>query len=111
MVAGTDVSRLLAAYEAMSGTIETRIDSRHHEATVGDQAAFFDTVKAMTTVLQGMGNPFQDESPDLLSLDTRRIPQTPVLHSQSLPTVREDCRSSRCSSVEQGSFHLARAAR
>ena len=81
MVAVTDVSRLLPAYGAMSGTIDTRIDSRQHETTVGDQAAFFDTVKAMTTVLQDMGNPFQDESPDLLSLDTRIISQTPVLHS------------------------------
>ena len=41
MVAGPKVSRLLAAYEAMSGTIDTRIDSRHHEATVGAQTAFF----------------------------------------------------------------------
>ena len=27
----------------------------------------------MTTVLQDMGNPFQDESSDLLSLDTKNI--------------------------------------
>ena len=68
-----EVSRLLAAYEAMSGTIYTRIDSRHHEATVGAQTAFFENVKTMTTVLQDMGNPFQDESSDLLSLDTKNI--------------------------------------
>ena len=42
MVAGPEMSRLLAAYEAMSGTIDTRIDSRHHEATVGAQTAFFE---------------------------------------------------------------------
>ena len=73
MVADPEVSRLLAAYEAMSGTIDTRIDSRHHEATVGAQTAFFENVKTMTTVLQDMGNPFQDESSDLLSLDTKNI--------------------------------------
>ena len=67
------MSRLLAAYEAMSGTTDTRIDSRHHEATVGAQTAFFENVKAMTTVLQDMGNPFPDESSDLLSLDTKNI--------------------------------------
>ena len=43
----------------MSGTI---IDNRHHEAIVGAQTAFFENVKIMTTVLQDMGNPFQDES-------------------------------------------------
>ena len=69
MVAGPEVSRLLAAYEAMSGTIYTRMDSRHHvmpavhsyEATVGAQTAFFENVKAMTAVLYDMDNPFQNE--------------------------------------------------
>ena len=57
MVASPEVSRLLVAYESMSGTIDTRIDSRHHEATIGAQTAFFGNVKAMTMVLQDMGNP------------------------------------------------------
>ena len=43
------------------------------EVTVGAQTAFFGNVKATTTVLQDMGNPFQDESSDLLSLDTKNI--------------------------------------
>ena len=100
MVAGPEVSHLLAAYEAMPGTIDTRIDSRHHEATVGAQTAFFNNVKAMTTVLQDMGNPFQDESSDLLSLSlyTKSI-ANPFSHSLSLPTIREGCSSFRYSSV------------
>ena len=73
MVAGPEVSRLLAACEAMPGAIDTRIDSSHRKATLGAQTAFFDNMKAMTTVLQDMGNPFQDESSDLLSLDTKNI--------------------------------------
>ena len=53
------MSHLLAAYNYMSGTmyVYTRIDSRHHVATVGAQTAFFENVKIMTTVLQDMGNP------------------------------------------------------
>ena len=43
------------------------------ESHVGAQTAFFENVKAMTVVLQDMGNPFQDESSDLLSLDTKNI--------------------------------------
>ena len=73
MVEGPEVNRLLAAYEAMSSSIDTRIDRRHHEATVGAQTALFENVKVMTTVLQDMGNPFQNESSDLLSLDTKNI--------------------------------------
>ena len=69
IVAGPEVSRLLAIYEAMSGTIDIRIDSRHHEATVGAQTA----CESHDNALQDMGNPFQDESSDLLSLNTKNI--------------------------------------
>ena len=75
MVEGPEVNPLLAAYEAMSSSIDTRIDRRHHDATVGAQTALFENVKVMTTVLQDMGNPFQNESSDLLSLDTKNIVQ------------------------------------
>ena len=76
MVEGPEVNPLLAAYEAMSSSIDTRIDRRHHEATVGAQTALFENVKVKTTVLQDMGNPFQNESSDLLSLDTKNIANT-----------------------------------
>ena len=85
MVEGPEVNPLLAAYEAMSSSIDTRIvDRRHHEATVGAQTALFENVKVMTTVLQDMGNPFQNESSDLLSLDTKNIanPSLEILPAQ-----------------------------
>ena len=80
MVEGPEVNPLLAAYEAMSSSIDTRIDRRHHEATVGAQTALFENVKVMTTVLQDMGNPFQNESSDLLSLDTKNIANPSLAH-------------------------------
>ena len=43
-----------------------------HKLTVSAQTAFFENVKAMTTLLQDMCNPFQDESSELL-LDTKNI--------------------------------------
>ena len=73
MVEGPEVNPLLAVYEAMSSSIDRRIDRRHHDVTVGAQTALFENVKVMTTVLQDMGNPFQNESSDLLSLDTKNI--------------------------------------
>ena len=48
MVEGPEVNPLLAAYEAMSSSIDTRIDSRHDEATVGAQTDLFENVKVMT---------------------------------------------------------------
>ena len=46
MVEGPEVNPLLAACEAMSSSIDTRIDRRHHEATVGAQTALFENVKS-----------------------------------------------------------------
>ena len=84
MVAGPEVSRLLAAYEAMSGIIDTRIDSRHHEATLGDQTAFFENVKAL--IYNGVFRILATHS-KMSHLTycrwTRRISQTPESESES----------------------------
>ena len=83
MVASPEVSCLLAAYKAVSA-IDTHIDSRHHEANVDAQTAFFENVKAMTTVLQDMGNPFQYESSDILFIgrEEYRLTQLVATHHQ-----------------------------
>ena len=41
MLASPEVSRMLAAYEAMFDNIVTLIHSRHHEANVVAQTYFF----------------------------------------------------------------------
>ena len=64
-------------YEAMSSSIDTRIGRRHHEATVGAQTALFENVKVM-------GNPFQNESSDLLSLDTKNIANPSLAQSVAI---------------------------
>ncbi|XP_056134724.1 mucin-5AC [Lampris incognitus] len=40
---------------------------------MGAQRSFFEKVKALSEVLQEMGNPFQEESADLLVLDTKNV--------------------------------------
>ena len=73
MVAGPEVSRLVAGYEAMSGMKDATYSSRHHEQTLSAQKSFFENVKSLSAVMQEMGNPFQEESADLLVLDTKNI--------------------------------------
>ena len=46
-------------------------DIRHHEQVESKQKAFVKQVQAMTNTLEEMGNPFLEESEDLLVLDTR----------------------------------------
>ncbi|KAK6175971.1 hypothetical protein SNE40_014343 [Patella caerulea] len=73
MVAGPEVSRLLFGYEAMSGEKDVTHSSRHHEQTRSAQKSFFEKVKSLSAVMQEMGNPFQEESADLMVLDTKNI--------------------------------------
>ena len=63
MVAGPEVSHLVAQYE-----------SADHEQTEHTQKAFFDKVQKLYTVMKYMGNPFMEETEDLFTLDTKYCP-------------------------------------
>ena len=47
--------------------------TRHHEQTKSIQVTFAQHVKSMVEVIEEMGNPFVEESKDLLRLDTGDI--------------------------------------
>ena len=74
MVAGPELSRLIVGYEAMSSVKDAAISSKHHEQTLSAQRSFLEKAKALLTVLKEMGNPFQEDSADLLVLDTKNNP-------------------------------------
>ena len=46
---------------------------KHHEQTPTYQRSFLEKVQRLTSTLEEMGNPFQEETGDLLSLDTKDI--------------------------------------
>ena len=73
MVAGPEICRLVANFETVSGTKDAKKSNRHHEQTETVQRAFFEKVKQLTMVMEEMGNPFEEESGDLLTLDTKDI--------------------------------------
>ena len=73
MVAGPEVSRLVAAYEVMCGMKDATSSTKHHEQTLSAQKSFLEKVEALSTVLKEMGNPFREESADLLALDSKNI--------------------------------------
>ena len=57
----------------MSGSKDTKKGSHHHEQSPTAQKTFFKKVQRLTAVMEEMGNPFSEESSDLLSLDTKDI--------------------------------------
>lgn len=46
---------------------------RHHEQNLTAQKTFFDKVQKLSSVMREMGNPFQEDSSDLLVLHTKDI--------------------------------------
>ena len=46
---------------------------KHHEETEKTQRTFLDTVAKLGTAIEGMGNPFEEESPDLLIQNAKDI--------------------------------------
>ena len=73
MVAGPEVSHLATEYEIVSGAKDANEKVRHHEQTAHTQLHFFEKVGKLYTVMKEMGNPFQKETADLLTLDTKII--------------------------------------
>ena len=74
MVAGPDISRLVAEFEAAMEEYHAKApDLRHHEQVKNIQSTFEKQVLDLVTVVETRGNPFDEDSLDLLVLDTRDI--------------------------------------
>ena len=73
MVAGPEVSPLVVEDESLASAKDANESVRHHDQTEQAQRTFFEKVHKLCTILKEMGNPFQEETNDLLSLDTKTI--------------------------------------
>ncbi|VDI46156.1 Hypothetical predicted protein, partial [Mytilus galloprovincialis] len=77
MVSGPEIARVINEFESAQERIKKDQskgpDLRHHEQVKSRQDTFARQVKAFCSVLEEMGNPFMEQSDDLLILDTRDI--------------------------------------
>ena len=73
MIAGPEVARIIQKFEEASFK-EVSEEKRHHqEKTPGVQAAFKKDVLSLVSAIEEMGNRFQEDSTDLLVLDSKEI--------------------------------------
>ena len=70
MVTGPEVVRMLAKYENKHLSFKTS-SHRHHEQNQASQGQFLSSVKDAIAAFEDVGNPFQEESADLITLDTK----------------------------------------
>ena len=72
MVAGPEVSHLVRTYEKISdGKDENEI--HHREQTAHAQKTFLERINKLFSTINEMGNPFMEETKDLVTLDTKRV--------------------------------------
>ncbi len=69
---GPEQARLLTEFEAQYSP-EVRENYSHHEEGLSAQRTFKQQVLALVETIEDMGNPFLDDTPELLSLDNRHI--------------------------------------
>ena len=89
MVAGPEISRILEQLEDSYGGV--RADTQHHEETEANQKHFLEHVRQMTNAMEEQGNPFMEDTKDLIVLDTKEIMGVEVSqsHKQLLNIGRE----------------------
>ena len=87
MIAGPEVARVIGEFENSDVRGSRRVDTHHHDQTASVQTSFTRDVCSLVTVIEELGNPFEEESQDLLVLDTKEIAD---------PGVVKTVRSAKC---------------
>lgn len=83
MVAGPEVARVIAEFELSHHAEETKANLHHREETSITLDKFLQDVylHTLTLVMEEMGNPFEEESADLLVFHTKEIPSPEAVKS------------------------------
>ena len=76
MMAGPELARLVNEFEAdMNREANHQMPATsHHEVHKSFQTSFLVDVKALVNTMEELGNPFLEDSQDLIALDTKEIP-------------------------------------
>lgn len=73
MLSGPEMARMIKEFddEYISDYDPDNPHNYHHEAGQASQKTFQQQINSLTDVIRTMGNPFQDDFPELIKLDTR----------------------------------------
>lgn len=79
-IAGPQLSRVIDEFEnAMEFSSKGVSENRHHEQAKSVQLKFKRHVNALVDVIEEMGNPFTEDSNNLLKLDSRELTDQAVV--------------------------------
>ena len=81
MVAGPEVARVIVEFEDFNMHPRNQEETHHHEETPSVQNTFARDVRSLVAVIEKLGNPFEEDSQDLLVLDTKEIADPAVIET------------------------------
>lgn len=87
MVAGPEQARILTEFESQFLESEEHSNQLQHKQNYSAQLLFHKQVNSLLEVISGMGNPFMDDCPELLVLDTRNCANDAVV--STVQTIEE----------------------
>ena len=70
---GPEIVRATNQFESSIGSKSNETSSKHHQETQAHQRKFSKGVRALTEVIETMGNPFEETMPDLIRLHNREV--------------------------------------
>jgi len=74
MVAGREVARVIGEFEmAQVHHHDNKVQTLHHDQTESIQKSFDKDVRSLVSVFEELGNPFLEETTDILVLDTKEV--------------------------------------
>ena len=73
MVAGPEVARVIQEFHDQQQHCTGKVVTRHHDQLPSIQATFATDVRSLVSTIEDLGNSFEEESTDLLVLDTKEI--------------------------------------
>ncbi|KAL9953154.1 hypothetical protein ACROYT_G040524 [Oculina patagonica] len=88
MVAGPEIARAVNEFES-AYEVQKRANTCHHEQVSSVQKAFAKDVQNLIEVIDEMGNPFREDSTDLIVLDTKEIVPKSVVEAVSAARRRD----------------------
>ena len=81
IVAGPEVARVIVEFEDFNMHPRNQEDTRHHEETPNGQNTCARDVRSLVAIIEELGNPFEEDSHDLLVLDTKEIAVPAVIEA------------------------------
>ncbi len=91
MIAGPEIARMVHEFEE-DITLKDERNHSHHEQTLAHQRRFTSDVKSMVQTIEELGNPFEDESDEIVALVTKEVASTAV--NKSVQSLKISVRSS-----------------